>query len=456
MASEVIIIDDTPPSSPVNNIEILDLTQEELYDSEKQNSVDIDRLDKCIKNSSTKNKMNLSIVDNIIDNPEISYEVINLTTTKRNETFNATNTKHVQSQIYNTTNIINNSNPRYNFNYYPNNNYMNIKPENVQIGNYCFPIYENRACMNSIPYSQQFLKNTNYYYMKNTKLNENIKYIQPNLQSFYNFNEEYNSQFVPEYIDINNLINYNHFEKDMIKDLTFDKKQQTTENDTMSTTFKNNKRYNKNPVPLFLKRNRSVNTIPNNFNKMKVIDLSSDNTNEQKNMNDITLNSNIEMIQESKDDDSDVVYVGAYARERVYPELQPTIYKLPHMDINEQQQQKQLPNLETVVVESSSSSVSIDNNEKLEEKNLDTDCSSVKGKRKRKPVVTVPRRNPKRQVQIEKDYLKLLDNVIYESKKDVKVRKPKKTNKSNSSDDKVRFYLFYIFLSYQFTFITYV
>lgn len=444
MASDIIIIEDTPPSSPVSNeknlteTEVLDLTLDEFSDSITSNGSTSPW--EHLRNKFIRNNMDLSLVDKIIDNPAITCEVVNLTKTKCNE-----NSVVTQKEI--TSNVPQSGNdtiPKYS--YYPG---YYFKPENIQIGSYCFPVYENRTCSAPFPYAQQLGKTfTNYYgknYMSNTKLNETMKYARPNLmqRASCNFLDDCNSQFMPEYIDINNFMNYN-FDKSPTNDLTFDKTQQTTEDDTRSTAFKNNKRYNKNSVPLFLKRNRSVNAVFS-CNKMKVLDLSSDTLNEQKNKNDIT----IEKVQESKDDDdSDVVYVGAYARDPIYPALQPTIYKLPHMDIGEQQQERrESQEVETFVVESSQSSDSNDACERFhfEEKDNETDNCGVKGKRKRKPPVTVPRRNPKRQVQIEKDYLKLLDNVICESKKEVKVKKPKKTNKSISSVDKVSFDISFLF-----------
>lgn len=432
MASEVIIIDDTPPSSPRSIKKYfgnhIDLTNDNF--SIENKSLWADK-----KGKSFKNTMNMSIIER--NKSGLSGEVINLTTNNHVDTSYLMDTKLRQySQIHDiASQNTNNTNMaiRHKMQYYPNNYMYNFKPPSIQIGNYCFPNYDSRSCLAPIQFSPSIVRDSTDYYVKNyiptVKLNGNIKYMNPgmNQSPYYTMPDDYSAQFMPEFIDINNLMNYSGYNKNSSKNLS-NIMQQTIESDTRSTAFKNNKRYNKNSVPLFLKRNRVVNVTQSD--NMKVIDLSNDSSNDQIDMENIeSQKTEAELMSELKDDDSDVVYVGAYAREPNYPTIKPTVYKLPQMDIEEQKQK-------VIVVESNPSCNIANSTEKSDtivEKDTETDN---KGKRKRKPVMTVPRRNPKRQVQIEKDYLKLLDNVIYESKKDAKVRKPvKKTTKNNSSDD---------------------
>lgn len=195
---------------------------------------------------------------------------------------------------------------------------------------------------------------------------------------FYN-NEEY-ANILPEFVDINSYMEYSYYKENMATELP------TKKQENVDSTVSNYK------TPIQLQKIKTP-------SKMNVIDLSIDtkNTNEK-----------------SNDTDDDCVFVGAYAREP--NTMKKTVYKLPAAEEKTNEIQ---------------ASFSVDEGQSSQDDD--------KGKRKRKPVVTVPRRNPKRQVQIEKDYLKLLDNVLNENEKKSRPKKVKKSTKGTSpgADNKV-------------------
>lgn len=417
MDSEVIVIDDSPPSSPVNKAaSVVNIFR--TVTATGKTVVPAPQIHELPHKPFTANStMNLSLPENN-STTGLSNEIINLTVNQAENT-NAIDPALIEELksrgvvIRTSKNVTNGGQFSYNSNQYFSNHSYGLKYSNVALNSVYFPGRQSiSGCYNG------------HSYMPAVKFDDNYQYFAQTFpqNSYYEVTEGVNMQYMPEYIDINNLMTYNDQSLSTYMSGTLlesNKIIQTTECKTKTTSLKNNKRYEKNSVPLFLKRNRN---LPEN--KMKVIDLSTEDTNEKIN------NSNSKNeIAESKDDDVEIVYVGAYAREPKFPCIQPTVYKLPVIE-------EEKENVQNMVNSQSPISVTDSVSDTQNSQEVSSD-DKTKGTRKRKPVVTVPRRNPKRQVQIEKDYLKLLDNVICESKKETRTRKVKRTNRSTGNDSKV-------------------
>lgn len=421
MDSEVIVIEDSPPTSPEKGVGTVNIYKnksniDEYLKSTTQTYALPPMTDDINVMNTTENNNNKTDINNCI---------VNLTTEEDLFDPNLRNDLQDRGVIIRTQLQSSTSTSQEHSNL---NSFNQIQGKPVYL-----PSYDNYLSKNNQDSTDR---------LTNVNLDENYhflteRFMQP--PSFYNINEINSKNYMPEFIDINAFMTYNHFGPPLMTTenlLEANKIYQTTECYSQST--KNNKK-DKNSVPLFLKRNR-------NKESMKVvIDLCDDDSNDD----NITVTDDATTKEPEKtspslacndDDDDDnleVVYVGAYVREPKYQTLPHTVYKLPADDEKENFQCETNHQSPISVPDSTS------DNQNSGEGN---DDDENKGRRRRKPVLTAPRRNPKRQVQIEKDYLKLLDNAISESVKDAKPKKTKKPDKSSADGKVILFYITFLYL----------